>query len=84
MVVKHTAHGSKGVFTAMKDGKKAGEMTYSMAGTDKMIVDHTEVDEAFKGMGADLSDSKVLKESFTSFSLVISPFFKASRVSLIV
>ncbi|MEK6451344.1 MULTISPECIES: GNAT family N-acetyltransferase [Myroides] len=51
MVVKHTAHGSKGVFTAMKDGKKAGEMTYSMAGTDKMIVDHTEVDEAFKGMG---------------------------------
>ena len=26
-------------------------MTYSMAGTDKMIIDHTEVNPEFKGQG---------------------------------
>lgn len=65
MVVKHTAHGNKGVFTAMTDGKKAGEMTYSMAGTDKMIIDHTEVDEAFKGFGI---GKKLLVEGVVAYA----------------
>jgi Predicted acetyltransferase len=38
------------------DGGKAGLMTYSWAGDDKFIIDHTEVDEAYggKGLGKDL------------------------------
>jgi len=41
----------KGVFIATEDGVQAGEMTYSWAGTDKFIIDHTEVDPSFGGKG---------------------------------
>ena len=51
MNVNHKQDESKGAFIAEDNGKKAGEMTYSMAGTDKMIIDHTEVDSAFGGQG---------------------------------
>jgi len=51
MEVKHEQYENKGAFTAWKDGKKAGEMTYSAAGDTMIIVDSTHVDEAFKGQG---------------------------------
>ena len=35
----------------MSDGAQAGEMTYTWAGADKFIIDHTEVDDAFSGQG---------------------------------
>lgn len=41
----------KGVFIATEDGVQAGEMTYSWAGADKFIIDHTEVDPSFGGKG---------------------------------
>lgn len=40
---------SKGHFAASDEGKKAGIMTYSWAGQDKIIIDHTEVEEEFRG-----------------------------------
>jgi len=51
MIVKHEDSGHKGAFIALEDGVKIGEMTYSKAGTDKIIIDHTEVDENQKGKG---------------------------------
>lgn len=51
MDVIHERDDSKGVFTAEEDGVKAGEMTYSQAGPDKIIIDHTEVNPEFKGKG---------------------------------
>lgn len=42
---------SKGFFKAVEDGQEAGRMTYSWAGPDKFIIDHTEVNEAFNGRG---------------------------------
>lgn len=51
MLVKHDELENKGAFTASEDGVKIGEMTYSKAGTDKIIIDHTEVDENQKGKG---------------------------------
>lgn len=50
MTIKHESLGNKGVFSAFIDGKKAGEMTYSVAGADKIIIDHTDVLEEFKGL----------------------------------
>jgi uncharacterized protein len=41
----------KGYFAAMEEGKEAGRMTYSWAGPDKLIIDHTEVNHAFSGRG---------------------------------
>ncbi len=40
---------SKGHFKAVEEGKEAGRMTYSWAGDDKIIIDHTEVNPEFKG-----------------------------------
>lgn len=51
MEIKHQAQETKGSFVAYIDGERAGEMTYSVAGTDKIIIDHTDVDPAFGGKG---------------------------------
>ena len=40
---------SKGFVIAKSDGKKAGAMTYSIPGSDFIIIDHTEVEPEFKG-----------------------------------
>lgn len=42
---------TKGEFIAAFDGQKAGLMTYSWAGDDKIIIDHTEVEPAYNGKG---------------------------------
>ena len=49
--IKHHNNEKNGVFEIYEDGVKAGEMTYTWAGTDKFIIDHTGVDEAFNGKG---------------------------------
>ena len=40
-----------GEFVALFDGKQAGLMTYTWAGADKFIIDHTEVEPAYNGKG---------------------------------
>ena len=42
---------SKGFFKASEAGKEAGRMTYSWAGEDRFIIDHTEVNPEFSGRG---------------------------------
>jgi len=42
---------SKGAAFIIKDGKRIAEMTYSVASSSLIIVDHTEVDESLKGTG---------------------------------
>ncbi|ERJ60402.1 GNAT family N-acetyltransferase [Sphingobacterium paucimobilis] len=49
MLIKKEETGSKGAFVAYEENKKIGEISYSIAGTDKIIVDHTEVDPEQKG-----------------------------------
>ena len=49
--VKQTNRETKGEFIATFDETKAGEMTYSWAGADKIIIDHTEVEPAYNGKG---------------------------------
>ena len=51
--VKHEESDTKGRFFLVDDqGKTAAESTYSKAGTDKIIIDHTEVSDALRGTGA--------------------------------
>lgn len=40
---------AKGLAMARQDGRRTGAMTYSIAGEHLIIIDHTEVDPAFKG-----------------------------------
>ncbi len=42
---------SKGAATATENEQQAGEMTYSIASNDFIIIDHTEVNPEFKGKG---------------------------------
>lgn len=51
MAIKQEIEGNKGSFYYQVDGEKKAEMTYSNAGADKIIIDHTEVDESLRGQG---------------------------------
>ncbi len=42
---------NKGFSMAREDNKRVGMMTYSIAGTALIIIDHTEVEQAYNGKG---------------------------------
>ncbi len=42
----------KGVFYIALEGKLLAEMTYVWAGKDRIIIDHTEVNDLLRGKGA--------------------------------
>lgn len=44
-------NGKKGRFEIYENGVFAGEMTFTWAGSDKIIIDHTGVENEFKGKG---------------------------------
>lgn len=54
MTIEHRLIGNKGLFLATEDGQKIGEMTYSVAGPDKIIIDHTEGFPGSEGKGVGL------------------------------
>jgi len=41
----------KGSAQALADGQKVGEMTFSLAGDTRIIIDHTEIDPSHSGKG---------------------------------
>lgn len=49
--IERTDDGKKGRFILFYNDKEAGQMTFSWAGEDKFIIDHTEVKEEFGGKG---------------------------------
>jgi uncharacterized protein len=51
MEIQLIEDGSKGRFAAMDNGTEAGHITYSKAGDTTLILDHTEVNDAYRGKG---------------------------------
>ncbi len=51
MEILHTDNGKKGAFYIEMAAKTVAEMTYTYAGTSKIIIDHTQVDDSLKGQG---------------------------------
>ncbi|WP_449389421.1 GNAT family N-acetyltransferase [Chryseobacterium lineare] len=49
--VKQNNNEKNGNFEAFIDGNHAGLMTYTWAGDERFIIDHTEVEEAYNGKG---------------------------------
>ncbi|WP_370086660.1 GNAT family N-acetyltransferase [Ekhidna sp.] len=49
--IQHEETESKGVYFVEVNGERVAEMTYSKAGTDRIIIDHTEVDDSMRGTG---------------------------------
>ena len=67
-------------FEIFQDGKSAGFMTYTWAGDDKFIIEHTEVGEQYGGLGL----GKKLVEAGVNFAkekgvkiIPLCPFAKA-------
>lgn len=52
MNIKQLDSRPKGSFYVDMDGDKAAEMTYTWAGDDRIIIDHTEVGDQLRGKGA--------------------------------
>jgi predicted GNAT family acetyltransferase len=59
--IKHKPDDKKGAFVYEVDGHILAQMVYVMAGPQKMIIDHTEVDDSLKGqqIGKKLLESLV-------------------------
>ena len=57
--VKNQEAESRGSFYIEDNGQKIAEMTYSKAGTDRIIIDHTEVSDEYRGQK--LGEKMVLK-----------------------
>ncbi|HMK05607.1 MAG TPA: GNAT family N-acetyltransferase [Ferruginibacter sp.] len=49
MLIEQKQEGSKGSFYVADNGNVQAEMTYSMTGSDLMIIDHTEVADELRG-----------------------------------
>lgn len=52
MEIKHKETDERGEFYIEEKGEKLGRLFYHWAGTDRIIIEHTEVSEALKGKGA--------------------------------
>ena len=51
MQLKHEENGQKGTFYWDHEGQRVGKSTYTMAGPEKLIIDHTVVDDDLRGTG---------------------------------
>ena len=59
MNIEHFDDGKKGSFKATEGENEAGLMTYVWAGEDKLIIEHTVGNPAFKGIGMELLNKAV-------------------------
>jgi uncharacterized protein len=49
MLIQHKQQGSRGMFFIEDDGNIVAEIIYTHPTADKIIIEHTEVDEALQG-----------------------------------
>lgn len=80
MQIQHSEAGKNGKFFYEQDGKELALMTYHRGADNKIIIDHTEVDESLKGQGV----GKLLVEAAVEVArkegakiLPVCPFAKA-------
>jgi len=52
MLIQLEQNGLKGAFFIEEKGERLAAMVFTMAGAQKMIIDHTEVDDRLRGTGA--------------------------------
>lgn len=80
MLIQHKQVGSKGMFYVGQDGAILAELVYSMSSPEKMIIEHTEVDDVLKGqnVGFELVSAAVQYARDHKIKILpICPFAKA-------
>ena len=50
--IEHEEADGRGAFFIAREGMRLAEMTYTRSAADLVIIDHTEVHEALRGLGA--------------------------------
>lgn len=83
VIISQEDNGRKGRFVLYADNLLAGEMAYTWAGTDKFIIDHTDVNPEHSGKGF----GKMMLEKAVKFArenevkiLPLCPFAKATML----
>jgi predicted GNAT family acetyltransferase len=51
ITIEHEETDGRGAFFVAREGLRLAEMTYSRAAPDLVIIDHTEVHDALRGLG---------------------------------
>lgn len=64
MLIKHKQEGGKGMFYVEENDKVLAELVYSIVSADKIIIEHTEVDDSLSGKGV----GKQLVEAATDYT----------------
>ncbi|MCB9046328.1 MAG: N-acetyltransferase [Chitinophagales bacterium] len=80
MNVQHEGNDKKARFFLEENGKRIALMDYVYAGTDKFIIQHTEVDSAYegRGLGKILVDAAVEMAREKGLSIIpLCPFANA-------
>lgn len=80
MTIQHEKTETKGRFYVEVDGKTEAEMTYSNAGNDKFIIDHTEVNDSLRGknVGYQLVNAAVKYARVNNLKIIpLCPFANA-------
>jgi len=81
MEIKHQSDGQRGSFYVRSSDAKKAEMVYVMAGSSKMIIEHTEVSDDLRGEGLGIKLLEALVEEVRERGirvLPLCPFAKAS------
>jgi len=73
MVVKNKKVGTKGMFYVNKNEEILAEMVYTMAAPDKMIIEHTEVNDELKGQNVGFQLVKTAVEFARANNIKIIP-----------
>ena len=80
MLIQHKQIGGKGIFYVGQDGAILAELVYSKPTADKMIIEHTEVDDSLggKGIGLQLVSTAVEYARTHQMKIIpLCPFAKA-------
>ncbi len=80
MLLKHEIDGQKGAFYWDNEGARLGESTYTMAGPEKLIIDHTHVDDSLRGTGKGAELVQAIVEHARENGLKILPLCPFARV----
>ena len=73
MVIKNKKVGTKGMFYVNKNKEILAEMVYTMAAPDKMIIEHTEVNDELKGQNVGFQLVKTAVEFARANNIKIIP-----------
>ena len=73
MLIQNKRVGNKGMFFVENDGNILAEMVYSMSSPEKMIIEHTEVNEELKGQNVGFQLVKTAVEFVRANGIKIIP-----------